>query len=88
MTKAQTNGRKLPGRVVLLGLVAFVVIFLDFESNSLADYGAKLDTSTRFDAHQVAAIASSAGTTLSQTHHAEDDLGRIQRHQLQQQWLE
>lgn len=83
-TKAESNGRKLPGRVVLLGLVAFVVIFLDFESNSLADYGANPDATTFYDSHQVA--VASPGTT-SQSH-AADDLGRIQRHQLQQQWLE
>lgn len=82
---AETNGRKkLPGRVVLFGLVAFAVIFLDFESNSLANYGTKVDSTTDFDAHQVA--VASPGTTSKS--HAEDDLGRLQRYQLQQQWLD
>ena len=83
-TTAETNGRKkLPGRVVLFAFVAFAVIFLDFESDSLANYGARRDSTTGFDSHQVA--VTSPGTTSKS--HAEDDLGIIQSHQLQQQWL-
>lgn len=71
-TKAESNGRKLPGRVVLLALVAFVVIFLDFESTSLSIYGTK-----RVDGNQVAVGALDAEA---------QELGRMQRYQLEQQW--
>ena len=71
-TKAETNGRKLPGRVVLLVLVAFVAIFLDFESSSLSIYRTQ-----HIDGNQVAV----------DTLHAEvQELGRMQRYQLEQQW--
>jgi hypothetical protein len=76
-------GRKLPGRAVLLGLVAFAAIFLDFESSSLSSYRTQGDD-TQFDAkHQ------QVGTeTVTQTMHtgAEEELGRMQHNQLHQQW--
>lgn len=76
-TKATTQtveiatGRRLPGRAVLLGLVAFVVIFLDFESASLTAF--VQSDGTQFDAKQ--AIP-----------HMEQELGKMQQYQLERQW--
>lgn len=76
-TKAESNGRQLPGRVLLFGLVSFVAIFLDFESSSLSSFQptGQGDVSD-FDAQQ-SAVKKQTG---------DETFGRMQQYQLEKQW--
>mmetsp|Transcript_5138 Transcript_5138/g.8437 ORF Transcript_5138/g.8437 Transcript_5138/m.8437 type:complete len:742 (+) Transcript_5138:42-2267(+) len=80
-TKAESNGRQLPGRVVLIGLVSFVAIFLDFESSSLTAFrGAARSDVSDFDAQQSGIMKQGGGVREG------EELGRMQQYQLEKQW--
>jgi hypothetical protein len=72
-TKAESNGRQLPGRVLLFGLVSFVAIFLDFESSSLSPFRSSHSDVSAFDSKQ--AVKQEVG-----------ELGLMQQYQLEKQW--
>jgi hypothetical protein len=68
------NGRKLPGRQILLILVGVAAIFLDFETSSLSSYrqgGATYQIGARHN------VASPLGG---------EELSKMQNYQLQHQW--